>query len=107
MSCVFCKIVNKEIPADVVLETERVLVFKDVNPQAPVHLLVIPKAHMEKLEQLAGVMDEMIKAIARAASSQGLSSYRLVLNMGKQAGQEVPHLHFHVIGGRDMSWPPG
>ena len=105
--CVFCKIVRGEIPAQVVLETENVLVFKDINPQAPVHLLAIPKQHVERLEELSGLAGQLVSAASRAAADQGLENYRLVLNMGKDAGQEVPHLHFHIIGGRKMSWPPG
>jgi len=105
--CVFCKIVRGEIPAQVVLETENVLVFKDINPQAPVHLLAIPKQHVERLEELHDLAGQLVSAASRAAADQGLENYRLVLNMGKDAGQEVPHLHFHIIGGRKMSWPPG
>jgi len=105
--CVFCKIVKREIPADVVHETENILVFRDINPQAPVHLLAIPKRHAEELLEIADIAGDMLEAIREAARLAGLVDYRIVLNKGQQAGQEVPHLHFHVLGGRRMGWPPG
>ncbi len=107
MDCVFCKIVKREIPADVVHETENVLVFRDINPQAPVHLLAIPKRHAEELADIVDLAGEILEAIREAAQKIGLTDYRIVLNKGAQAGQAVPHLHFHILGGRQMAWPPG
>ncbi len=107
MNCVFCKIVGREIPADVVCETENVLVFRDINPQAPVHLLAIPKRHAEELSEITELAGDILEAIRGAAANLGLTDYRIVLNKGPQAGQAVPHLHFHILGGRQMAWPPG
>jgi len=106
-TCIFCKIVNREIPGDIVAETENLLVFRDINPQAPVHLLLIPKRHTEELAEIADLAGEILGTISEAATRLGLSDYRIVLNKGSQAGQAVPHLHFHILGGRQMSWPPG
>lgn len=107
MNCVFCKIVSREIPADVVYETENVLVFRDINPQAPVHLLTIPKRHAEELSEITDLAGDILEAIGKAAKNLGLTDYRIVLNKGPQAGQAVSHLHFHILGGRQMAWPPG
>lgn len=107
MNCVFCKIIKREIPADIVHETEGVLVFRDINPQAPVHLLAIPKRHAEELSEITDLAGEIVDAISGAAKTLGLTDYRMVLNKGPQAGQAVPHLHFHILGGRQMAWPPG
>ena len=112
MSCLFCKIVNEEIPAKVVFENAEILAFHDVNPQAPTHILIIPKRHIPTLddtdtkdEQLLG---QMILAAKKIAQEQGLEDgYRLVLNINSGGGQEVYHIHLHVLGGRQMSWPPG
>ena len=105
--CIFCKIIKREIPADVVHETEGVLVFRDINPQAPVHLLAIPKRHAEELLEITDLAGEILEAIHQAAAQIGLTDYRIVLNKGPQAGQAVPHLHFHMLSGRQMAWPPG
>jgi len=107
MNCVFCKIIEREIPAEVVHETENVLVFRDINPQAPVHLLAIPKRHAEELSEIVDLAGDILVAIREAAARLGLTDYRIVLNKGPQAGQELAHLHFHVLGGRQMTWPPG
>ena len=112
MSCLFCKIVAGEIPADVVHETERVFAFRDLNPQAPTHVLVIPRAHFSNAAALAAAdptyAGEVLAAAADVAAAEGLSSgYRLVTNTGADAGQTVDHLHWHVLGGRSLSWPPG
>jgi histidine triad (HIT) family protein len=107
-----------EIPADVVTQTERVLAFRDINPQAPTHVLVIPKEHHPTVGALAaadpGLLGEVISAAHGIAVSEGLvgedgaePGYRLVTNTGPQAGQSVHHLHFHVLGGRSLGWPPG
>ncbi|MEO0141195.1 MAG: histidine triad nucleotide-binding protein [candidate division WOR-3 bacterium] len=107
MNCVFCRIINREIPSDVIHETENVLVFRDINPQAPVHLLAIPKRHAERIEEIVDLAGDILEAISEAAEKLGLTDYRIVLNKGPQAGQAVPHLHFHILGGRQMAWPPG
>ena len=111
--CLFCRIVAGEIEADVVYRDERSLAFRDINPQAPVHLLVIPREHIESLDE-ATQKDEMIlghllRVAARVANEQGLSEsgYRAVVNTGAGAGQSVFHLHVHVLGGRPLHWPPG
>ena len=110
---IFKKIIDKEIPADIVYEDDLCLAFNDINPQAPTHVLLIPKkviasmAEVEKAEQdLLGFL--MVKA-AEIAKAAGLSEngYRLVVNTRENAGQEVPHLHIHILGGRKFSWPPG
>ena len=113
MDCLFCRIVAGEIPADVVYQDARSLAFRDINPQAPVHLLVIPFEHMESLDE-AGQKDEallghLLRVAARVANEQGLSEggYRTVINTGAGAGQSVFHLHLHVVGGRQLNWPPG
>lgn len=109
--CLFCRIVRREIPAQIVHEDERALVFKDVNPQAPTHLLVIPKKHLASLAATADEDEALLgylQATARRTAAQaGLSSFRLVTNNGRGAGQSVDHLHYHLLAGRPLSWPPG
>ncbi|MEV7968393.1 histidine triad nucleotide-binding protein [Sphaerisporangium sp. NPDC088356] len=111
--CLFCKIVAKEIPAAIVYETDRTVAFRDVNPQAPTHVLVIPKDHYENAAVLAaaddGLADEVLKTAHAVAVQEGVAGdgYRLVFNTGPQAGQTVFHVHGHVLGGRAMHWPPG
>ena len=104
--CLFCRIVAGEIPATVVKEGERVLAFRDVNPQAPTHVLVIPRAHHANVADPAALAD-LVAMGAEAARDEGHESYRLVFNTGEQAGQSVFHVHGHVLAGRAMSWPPG
>ena len=109
--CLFCKIVEGEIPADKVHEDDEWLAFRDINPQAPVHVLVIPKRHVASLND-AGAGDEallgrLLTACQTVAAGQGLSEYRVVNNCGASAGQSVFHMHLHVLGGRNMAWPPG
>jgi histidine triad (HIT) family protein len=108
---IFDKIIRKEIPADVVYEDDQVLAFRDINPQAPVHVLVIPKvrhAHVGDLKD-RDLMGELFIAAAEVARQEGLEQdgYRLVVNTGDHGGQTVDHLHIHVIGGRQLKWPPG
>ena len=109
--CLFCKIAKGEIPSNKVYEDEVCYAFYDIDPQAPVHFLVIPKMHLasvaEVTEDNAAVAGHMMAVIAKVAKQMGIVSYRVVSNIGEQAGQSVPHLHFHVLGGRDMTWPPG
>lgn len=111
--CLFCKILAGDIPADVVLETGGTLAFRDINPTAPTHVLVIPRHHIEHAGEVnsehGGVLAEMLDAARQVAEADGIAEggYRLVFNVGQDAGNTVPHLHLHVIGGRGMSWPPG
>ena len=109
--CLFCKIAQGEIPSDKVYEDELCLAFRDIDPQAPTHFLVIPKVHIPSCAQItednAAVTAHLFVVIAKVAAQLGLESFRVVSNCGQQAGQSVPHLHFHVLGGRDMTWPPG
>jgi histidine triad (HIT) family protein len=109
----FCAIMAGEIPATTVLETDRILAFRDINPQAPTHVLVISKEHYPDVAALAaadsGLLGEVITAAHRVAAAEGVSDtgYRVVFNTGAQAGQTVPHAHGHVLGGRSLTWPPG
>ncbi|MEN9845890.1 MAG: hypothetical protein RIS36_1037 [Pseudomonadota bacterium] len=110
---IFGKIVRKEIPAQIVYETERVLAFRDINPVAPVHILIIPKKPIDSIATAvatdAEILGELMLAAAQVARQEGLEpgGYRVVTNIGADGGQTVSHLHFHVIGGRPMLWPPG
>lgn len=110
--CLFCKIIAGEIPADKLYEDDDVLAFWDIAPQAPKHFLVIPKKHISGLSMLEdgdeNLMGKVVKAGARLAKEQGVGdNFRVVCNTGEQAGQTVFHIHMHVLGGRDMQWPPG
>ena len=109
--CLFCKIAGGEIPSKKVYEDELCYAFYDIDPQAPVHFLVIPKEHIQSVSQVdegnAPVVGHIFTVIAKVAKELGLESYRVVSNIGAQAGQSVFHLHFHVLSGRDMTWPPG
>ncbi|MCS7052472.1 MAG: histidine triad nucleotide-binding protein [Ignavibacterium sp.] len=114
MSTIFTKIINKEIPAEVVYESENVLAFKDIRPQAPVHILIIPKIEIPKVTDIKGsehshLLAEMFDAANKIAKELGIADdgFRLVFNCGKNGGQEVYHLHMHLLGGRKMNWPPG
>ncbi len=109
--CLFCKIAAGEIPSKKVYEDDLCYAFYDIDPQAPTHFLVIPKAHIQSVSQVdetaAPVVGHIFEVIAQVTRELGLESYRVVSNIGAQAGQSVAHLHFHVLGGRDMTWPPG
>ncbi|HUV04578.1 MAG TPA: histidine triad nucleotide-binding protein [Armatimonadota bacterium] len=111
--CIFCKIANHEIPSRIVYEDDEILAFRDVNPVAPVHILVIPKRHIPGITSLAeedkDVVGSILLAAGKLAQDEGIaeSGFRVVGNQGENAGQSVPHLHFHVLGGRPMHWPPG
>ena len=110
--CLFCGIAQGAIPASVVLETPEVLAFRDINPQAPTHVLVIPRIHVDNLTSLATHHADLLTHVLRAASDvavlEGLEGgYRVVSNIGKDGGQTVDHMHLHVLGGRGMTWPPG
>jgi len=106
--CIFCRIINKEIPASPVYEDDKVLVLPDINPQAPVHWLVIPKKHTPSLSA-AEPEDVLacVRVIQKLLQEKGLTEYRTVVNTGAAAGQTVPHLHFHILTGRKLDWPPG
>ena len=109
--CLFCKIVKGDIPSNKVYEDDKCLVFYDIDPQAPTHFLVIPKAHIASVSEVnesnADVVAHIFSVIAKVTKELGVDSYRVVSNIGSAAGQSVLHLHFHVLGGRDMTWPPG
>lgn len=110
---IFSKIISKEIPADIVYEDDDVLAFKDINPQAPVHILVIPKKEIETInhaqQEDEALLGKIILTAKNIAKEMGFSEdgYRLVFNCNKQGGQEVYHIHLHILAGRQMKWPPG
>ena len=110
-SCLFCKIVRKEIPATIVAENEHCVAFRDINPQAPVHILVVPKEHVDSLDQArdAEVLGRILLMAGEIARAEKVAEtgYRTVLNTNAGAGQTVLHIHAHVLGGRKMTWPPG
>ncbi len=110
--CLFCKIAAGEIPSKCVYQDDQVYAFYDIDPQAPTHFLVIPKKHIESVAAInaenSGIVAHAFEVIAKLASEMGFKEgFRVVSNCGKQAGQSVFHLHFHVLSGRDMTWPPG
>ena len=109
--CLFCKIAAGEIPSNKVYEDELCYAFYDIAPQAPSHFLVIPKTHIQSVsgidETNSAVVAHIFEVIAKITREKGIESYRVVSNIGEQAGQSVPHLHCHVLSGRDMTWPPG
>lgn len=110
--CLFCKIVAGDIDSDVVHETDEVLAFRDINPGAPTHVLVIPKQHIASASDVGRehgeLLGELFEVMAGVARSEGVGGgHRIVTNVGPDAGQSVQHVHFHVLGGRPLSWPPG
>lgn len=113
MDCLFCKIVDRELPAHIVYEDERVLAFEDINPQAPTHLLIIPKKHIATLNDLAendeALLGRLPLVAARLARERGFAEagYRVVMNCNDQGGQTVYHIHMHLMGGRRFTWPAG
>ena len=111
MSCIFCKIVSREIPANLLVETNDVIAFPDLNPQAPTHILIVPKLHVGNAAELAelapSVLPEIFKAAKNLSDELGLPGYRTVFNTGAEAGQSVFHAHLHLLGGRAFGWPPG
>ena len=108
--CVFCRIASHEVPSQIVFEDDHVVAFKDLNPRAPLHVLVIPRAHVTSLAEADGATIAHVgMAAARVAKDAGYADrgYRVVTNVGGGAGQTVPHMHFHVLAGRALGWPPG
>jgi len=111
--CLFCKIINREIKSDIVFESDNILIFKDVSPQAPVHLLAVPKKHITSILEIekfdCELIKELLKAIGNIAKKLELDreGFRVVTNTGSGAGQSVNHLHFHILGKRKFNWPPG
>jgi histidine triad (HIT) family protein len=111
--CLFCKIVNREIPASIVYEDDRVLAFNDINPQAPVHILIVPKRHISTLNDLQpdddAIVGELVRRAAAIATDKQISAggFRTVFNTNRDAGQTVFHIHLHLLGGRSLEWPPG
>jgi histidine triad (HIT) family protein len=111
--CLFCKIIRREIPGKIVFEDDELLAFEDINPQAPTHVLIIPKRHIESLNVLEagddGIVGTIVRRAAAIAKERGISGsgYRTVFNTNRDAGQTVFHIHLHLLGGRGMAWPPG
>lgn len=111
--CIFCKIINKEIPSEIVYEDEKVCAFNDIDPKAPTHIIIIPKKHISSLNKLEDddieIMGSILKAVKNIAKEQKIADdgYRVVTNCGELGGQTVGHIHFHLLGGRKMMWPPG
>jgi len=112
-SCLFCKIITREIPGAIVYEDERILAFNDINPQAPTHVLLVPKRHIASLNDLQPgddqVLGELVRRAAAIAKERGISAggFRTVFNTNRDAGQTVFHVHLHLLGGRSLGWPPG
>lgn len=111
-NCLFCKIVAQEIPSDKVLENSKFLAFRDIDPKAPVHVLVIPKKHFEDIVELSTNDDDLTSGLMKFATEvAGIEKlekgFRIVLNTGQEGGQSVQHVHAHVLGGRSLTWPPG
>lgn len=113
MDCIFCKIINGEIPSNKIYEDDKVLAFHDISKEAPVHFLVIPKAHIESInninEENSNIISHIFTVINKIVKEIGISDtgYRIVNNCGKDGGQSVNHLHFHILGQRELKWPPG
>ena len=112
MSSIFRQIIDRQIPADIVYEDDQCLAFRDIAPKAPVHILIIPKQEIVSLADLTpedgAVMGQCVMVASQVAATEGLTDgYRLIVNCGSDGGQEVPHLHFHLMGGRKLTWPPG
>ncbi len=110
--CLFCKICNGEIPSIILFEDEDLLAFRDIDPKAPFHALIVPKKHIESAaalgEEDGALLGKIFALAAKLCAEEGVTNgYRVVTNVGADGGQSVPHLHFHVLGGRQMAWPPG
>lgn len=112
MKCIFCKIANGEIKSDVIFEDEKIVIFKDLNPEAPIHILAIPKEHIESAEKITPINSAIVAHIFEKISElqndlKLQEGFRVVTNCGETAGQTVKHLHFHILSGRKLNWPPG
>lgn len=113
MDCIFCKIINGDIPSTKVYEDELVIAFKDINPEAPVHVLIVPRQHIDSIAQIDVSHHALIGHIHSVANQIAIDTgidqngYRLLTNIGKDGGQSVQHLHYHLLGGRQLKWPPG
>ncbi len=112
MDCLFCKIINGDIPCSKIYEDDTVLAFNDIDPQAPVHFLIIPKQHIKSVDEInsgnSAIIAHIFEVIAKLATQLELADgYRVVTNCGKDGGQSVGHLHFHILGKRSLKWPPG
>lgn len=111
--CVFCKIINRESPVEKIYEEDDIIVFNDINPQAPIHILLVPKEHFNSLneipEEKKDILSRILLRARQIAHEKGIGNkgYRIVLNTAKESGQSVFHIHFHLMGGRRMTWPPG
>ena len=107
--CIFCKIANKEIPTKIVYENEKIIAFNDLNPQAPSHILVIPKKHYSSLNEVEEkeILSELLFSVKEITKEKKIKDYRTVINTRKEAGQAVFHIHLHILSGREMLWPPG
>lgn len=111
-TCIFCRIAARDVPADILRETDRVVAFRDLSPKAPTHVLLIPKEHIDSVadieERHGAMLTDLMQSAAHLARTEGLAEgWRVVTNVGPAAGQTVFHLHFHLLGGRQMGWPPG
>ncbi len=112
-TCIFCKIVNNEIPCDKLFEDDKVIAFRDINPEAPFHAIIVPKKHIVSLNEIKDedleILSHILIVVKQIAKEAGISEngYRLVNNCGSDGGQTVPHLHFHLLGGKKLNWPPG
>ena len=111
MNCLFCKIINGDIPADIVFRNENAVAFNDISPQAPTHVLIVPTIHVENAAALARlsptITADLFTVAAHISDERGLVGYRSVFNTGAEAGQSVFHVHLHLLGGRSLAWPPG
>lgn len=109
MDCLFCKIINKELPSDIVYENEKVISFKDINPKAPVHLLILPKKHIPSVNHLEevdkGLIGDLFLAAKDTAKDKNLNGYKLVVNIGREGGQLIDHLHLHLLSGKPIKMP--
>lgn len=111
--CIFCKIANKEVPAELLFEDDHIVAFNDINPQAPIHIILIPREHYASLNEIPddkkSILSHILLKARQVAREKGIAEkgYRVVLNTARDSGQEVLHIHFHLLGGRRMHWPPG